>query len=106
MLPLLSIFMLSGPSHQDSTLFGVRRFSRAKFAARREIENFPHHGGWYFLVRAEDRSISAAIGGHHNVIYAAREWLAVFVGIPTTQLLAGHIDFKNGALLLGAPRQE
>src|SRR5438445_7979 len=31
MSPLLSTFMLSGPSHQDSTLFFVRRFSRAKF---------------------------------------------------------------------------
>src|SRR5207248_6296655 len=31
MLPLLSTFMLSGPIHQDSTLFGVRRLSRAKF---------------------------------------------------------------------------
>src|SRR6266496_1764745 len=133
MLPLLSIFMLSGPSHQDSTLFGVRRFSRAKFdlllnepsalirrdaysvgvievaryldpflAARRKIENFPHHGGWQVLVRAKDRGVSAAVGGHHNIIYAAVEWLAVFVGIPTAQLLAGHIQFKDGAMLLGA----
>jgi hypothetical protein len=31
MLPLLSIFMLSGPSHQDSTLFLVRMLSSAKF---------------------------------------------------------------------------
>src|SRR6478672_2600848 len=31
MLPFESIFMLSGPSHQESTLFLVRRFRRAKF---------------------------------------------------------------------------
>src|SRR5260221_9086391 len=31
MLPLGSIFMLSGPSHQDLTLSGVSRLSRAKF---------------------------------------------------------------------------
>src|SRR5437870_10364706 len=29
-LPLLSIFMLSGPIHQESTLFFVSRLSRAK----------------------------------------------------------------------------
>src|SRR5207249_8093055 len=50
--------------------------------------------------------ISAAVGGHHNIIYAAVEWLAVFVGIPTAQLLAGHIEFKNGAMLLGARDEE
>src|SRR5260370_32777625 len=31
MLPLLSIFMLSGPSHHETVLFFVRTFSRAKF---------------------------------------------------------------------------
>src|SRR5260370_12757148 len=60
-------------------------------AAMRKIENFSHHGGWQVLVRAKDRGISAAVGGHHNIIYAAVEWLAVFVGVPTTQLLAGQI---------------
>src|SRR5262245_38771035 len=30
-LPLLSSFMLSGPSHHDVFLFGTRRFSSAKF---------------------------------------------------------------------------
>src|SRR5207249_5392593 len=64
------------------------------------------HGGWYVLVRAKDRGISAAVGGHHNIIYAAVEWLAVFVGIPTAQLLAGHIEFKDGAMLLGAREEE
>src|SRR5213076_3632084 len=38
--------------------------------------------------------------------YAAREWLAVFVGIPTAQLLAGHVEFKDGAMLLGAREEE
>src|SRR5207245_7913579 len=50
--------------------------------------------------------ISTAVGGHHNIIYATVEWLAVFVGIPTAQLLAGHIEFKDGAMLLGAREQE
>src|SRR5213078_415134 len=47
-----------------------------------------------------------AVCGHHNIIYAAVEWLAVFVGIPTAQLLAGHIEFKDGAMLLGAREEE
>jgi hypothetical protein len=116
--------MLSGPSHQDSTLFFVRRFSRqnsicystsrrhwswistcsfrrfrwrrASFdlerrlfrwrnwgrplprpiaAARRKIENFSRDGGWQVLVRAEDRGISTAVAGHHNIIYAASNGL-------------------------------
>src|SRR5947208_9545168 len=75
-------------------------------AARRQIENFPRDGGWQVFIWAEDRGISAAVGGHHNVIYAAVEWLAVFVGIPTAQLLAGHIEFKDGAMFLGAREEE
>src|SRR5207247_1449002 len=62
-------------------------------AARCKIENFPRDGGWNLLVRAKDRGISAVIGGHHNVIYAALKWLAVFVGVPTAQLLASHVEF-------------
>src|SRR6266516_2755041 len=84
----------------------IVRYLDPFLAARRKVENFSHHGGWHILVRAEHCGISAAIGGHHNVIYAAVEWLAVFVGIPTTQLLAGHIEFKDGAMLLGAREEE
>src|SRR5207248_6311781 len=63
-------------------------------------------GSWQVFVRAKDRGISTAVGGHHNIIYAAVEWLAVFVGIPTAQLFAGHVEFKDGAMLLGAREQE
>src|SRR5207248_1916136 len=80
----------------------IVRYLDPFLAARRKIENFPRNGGRQVLVRAKDRGISAAVSGHHNVIYAAVEWLAVFVGIPTAQLLAGHIEFKDGAMLLGA----
>src|SRR5205807_5830621 len=75
-------------------------------AARRKIQNFTDDGGWYVFVRAKDRGISTAVGGHHDIIDATVEWLAVFVGIPTAQLLAGHIEFKNGAMLLGAREEE
>src|SRR5207245_4161401 len=84
----------------------IARYLDPFLAARHKIENFPHHGGWQVLVRAKDRGISTAVGGHHNIIYAAVEWLAVFVGIPTAQLLAGHVEFKDGAMLLGAREQE
>src|SRR5207253_10661911 len=94
---------------RDADSVGVIEIGRYldKFlAARRKIENFPHHGGWQVRVRAKDRGISAAVGGRHNIIYAALEWLAVFVGIPTAQLLAGDVEFKDGAMLLGAGEQE
>src|SRR5437870_6129892 len=61
----------------------VARYLDPFLAARSKIENFPHHGGWQVFVRAKDRGISAAVGGHHNIIDAAVEWLAVFVDIPT-----------------------
>src|SRR5205807_12992 len=64
------------------------------------------HGCWQVLVRAKDRGISTAVGGHHNIIYAAVEWLAVFVGVPTTQVLASHVELKDGAMLLGAREEE
>src|SRR2546430_7367221 len=82
------------------------RYSTPFLPARQKIENFPRHGGWLVLIRAEDRGISAAVGGHHNIIYAAVEWLAVLVGIPTAQLLAGHVEFKDGAMLLGAREEK
>src|SRR4029077_4338822 len=84
----------------------IVRYLDPFLAAGRKIENFPHHGGWQVLVRAKDRGISAAVCGHHNIVDAAVEWLAVFVGIPTAQLLAGHIKFKDGAMLLGARQEE
>src|SRR4029077_234023 len=34
------------------------------------------------------------------------KWLAVFVSIPTAQLLAGEVELKNSAMLLGAREQE
>src|SRR5204863_6264840 len=55
----------------------IVRYLDPFLAARRKIENFPHHGGWHFLIWTEDRGISAAVGGHHNIIDAAVEWLAV-----------------------------
>src|SRR5256886_8880805 len=84
----------------------IVRYLDPFLAARRKIENFPRDGGWQVLIRAKDRGISAAVGGHHNIIYAAVEWFAVFVRIPTAQLLAGQIELKNGAMLLGAREQE
>src|SRR5207249_9864387 len=84
----------------------IVRYLDPLLAARRQIENFPRHGGRQFLVWTKDRGISTAVGGHHNIIYAAVEWLAVFVGIPTAQLFAGHVEFKDGAMLLGAREQE
>src|SRR5207253_11336543 len=71
---------------RDPYSVGVIEFARYLdpfLPARRKIENFPHHGGWQVRVRANDRGISATVGGHHNIIDAAVEWLAVFVGIPT-----------------------
>src|SRR5207253_1331899 len=94
---------------RDAYSIGVIEFARYLnpfLAARRKIENFPHHGGWQVRVRAKDRGISAAVGGRHNIIYAALEWLAVFVGIPTAQLLASHVEFKNGAMLFRAGEQK
>src|SRR5207249_970457 len=94
---------------RDAYSVGVIEFARYLdpfLAARRKIENFPHDGSWQVLVWAEDGGISTAVGGHHNVIYAAIEWLAVLVGIPTAQLLAGQIEFKDGAMLLGAREEE
>src|SRR5207244_13566549 len=87
-------------------VIGIVRSLDPYLAARRKIENFPRHGSWQVLVRAEDRGISAAVGGHHNIIDAAVECLAVFVGIPTAQLLAGQIELKDGAMFLGAREQE
>src|SRR5213596_414401 len=84
----------------------IVRYLDPFLAARRKIKNFSRHGGWQVFVRAKDRGISAAVGGHHNIIYAAVEWVAVLVGIPTAQLLAGHIEFKDGAVLLGAREEE
>src|SRR5439155_26989324 len=84
----------------------VVRYLDSLLAGRREIEKFSRDGGWQVLVRAEDRGISTTIGGHHNIIYAALEWLAVIVGLPTTHLLAGQVDFKNSAMLLCAREQE
>src|SRR5205814_4469383 len=80
----------------------IVRYLDPFLAARRKVENFPRDGGWQVLVRAEDRGISAAVGSHHNIVYAAVEWFAVFVRIPTAQLLAGQIELKHGAMLLGA----
>src|SRR5439155_18425002 len=84
----------------------IVRYLNPRLAARRKIKNFPHYGRWHILIWAEDRGISTAVGGHHNIIYAAVEWLAVFVGIPTAQLLAGQVEFKDGAMLLGAREEE
>src|SRR5438552_12478658 len=70
---------------RDTYSVGVIEFGRyldPLLAARRKIENFPHDGGWQVLVWAKDRGVSAAVGGHRNIIDAAVEWLAVFVGIP------------------------
>src|SRR5207245_5675573 len=94
---------------RDAYAVGVIEFARYLdpfLAARRKIENFPRHEGWQILIWAKDRGISAAVGGHHNIIDPAVEWLAVFIGVPTAQLLAGHIEFKDGAMLLGAREQE
>src|SRR5207244_11383236 len=84
----------------------IVRYVDPFLAARRKIENFSRHGGWQVLVRAKDRGISTAVGGHDNIIYAAVECLAVLVGVPAAQLLAGHVEFKDGAMLLGAREQE
>src|SRR6266516_744699 len=84
----------------------IVRYLDPFFAARREIKNFSHHGGWQVLIWAEDCGVSAAVSGHHNIIYAAVEWLAVFIGIPTAQLLASQVEFKDGAMLLGAREEE
>src|SRR5439155_1918534 len=84
----------------------IVRYLNPLLAARRKIENFSRDGGWHVFVRAEDCGVSAAAGGHHNIVYAAVDWLVVFVGIPTAQLLAGHIEFKDGAMFLGAREQE
>src|SRR5437762_6802932 len=84
----------------------IVRYLDPFLAARRQIENFPSHGSWQVLVRAEHRGISTAVGGHHNIIYAALKWLAVFVGIPPAQLLADHVQFKDGAMFLGAREEE
>src|SRR6266567_2714137 len=61
----------------------IVRYLDPFLAAGRKIENFPSDRSWQVLVWAEDRGISAAVGGHHNIIYAAVERLAVFVGVPT-----------------------
>src|SRR3981189_364693 len=58
----------------------IVRYLDPFLAARRKVENFSRHGGWQVLVRAKNRGISTAVGGHHNIIYAPIEWLAVFVG--------------------------
>src|SRR5207249_4272470 len=84
----------------------IVRYLNPLLAARRKIKNFSRHGSWQVLIWAEDRGISTAVGGHHNIIYAAVEWLAVLVGIPTAQLLAGQVEFKDGAMLLGAREEE
>src|SRR5207253_6320259 len=47
----------------------VVRYLDPLLAARRKIENFSRDGGWQVLVRAEDRGISTAVAGHHNIIY-------------------------------------
>jgi len=39
------------------------------------------------------------LAGHDNIIYAAVECLAVFCRLPTAQLLAVNVEFKEGAML-------
>src|SRR5438105_7001483 len=73
---------------RDADSVGVIEFVRDLdlfLAARRKIENFSRDGGWQVFVRAEDCGVSAAVRSHHNIIDAAVEWLAVFVGIPRAQ---------------------
>ena len=77
-------------------------------AAGRKIKNFPHDKGWYRRVgvRAKDRGISTAVSSHHNIIYSAFKLLAVVVSVPSSQLLAGHVEFEDCAGIVSAREQE
>ena len=64
-----------------------------------KIEDSPNHRGrnWWIGVRAEHRGIGPTVGSHHDVIYAAVEFLTVAVNVPSAQLLSRHIEFEDGA---------
>src|SRR5207249_11813340 len=66
--------------------------------AGRKIKNLANYEGWcwWISVWAKHRGISTAVGSDHNIIYAAVEFLAVAIGIPSSQLLTCQIEFQDG----------
>src|SRR5207248_3952632 len=53
----------------------IVRYLNPFLAVRRKIENLSRDRGWQVFVRAKDCGISAAVGGHHNIINTTVEWL-------------------------------
>src|SRR5438874_2741594 len=69
---------------------------------RSKVKNLSHDGGWRIDEVSKKRGVSAAISGHHDVVDAAIELIALVIGLPSAQLLAVEIELENSSVFISA----
>src|SRR5206468_8395221 len=60
----------------------------------------------WVVVWAKDRGISTAISSNHDIIYSSHKLPAIAVGIPSAQLLPGHVEFQDCAGVVSTREEE
>ena len=69
-----------------------------------KVKNLSHERGWRIDEVSKKGGVGAAISGHHDVVDAAIELMALVIGVPSTQLLTVEVELQNGAVFIGPYR--
>src|SRR6266481_8367855 len=67
-----------------------------------KVKDLSHDRGWRIDEVSKKGGVGAAISGHHDVVDAAIELMALVIGVPSTQLLTVEVELQNGAVFIGA----
>src|SRR5205823_14693407 len=67
-----------------------------------KVKNLSHDGGWRIDEVSKKGGVGAAISGHHDVVDAAIELIALVIGVPSAQLLAVEVELENGSVFIRA----
>src|SRR5882724_11955224 len=67
-----------------------------------KVKNLSHDRSWWIDEVSKKGGVGAAISGHYDVIDAAIELMALFIGVPSAQLLAVEVELENGSVFIRA----
>src|SRR5258705_10253613 len=67
-----------------------------------KVKNLSHDRGWRIDEVSKKGGVGAAISGHHDVVDAAIELMAIVIGLPSAQFLAVEVELENGSVFIGA----
>src|SRR5712675_1787747 len=72
------------------------------FRTRSQIKDLSHDRGWRIDEVSKKGGVGPAISGHHDVVDAAIELMAIVIRVPSAQLLAVEVELENGSVFIGA----